>query len=311
MSLLIGGELTYLPAIWPHIDGFQKFKVFVVVVLPYVLTYLTVTSQGSVITPANHAREMRRYPYDYVLFYPGQYCRTCQHLKPARSKHCRVCNVCVAKQDHHCLWVMTCLGTHNYHYFMAMCASLGMLLSYGSWIGYVILDRLLQVKFEAENPAMGAVRWTTGLNFLDKLNAFSWTIVWDVRIGAICLLAVFTAPLAWGLFWYHVYLIWVGVTTNESFKWDDWKADIADGYVYKAQDARKEPETAETPYVRWPKPNTQKLLNRAEDLSVQCAGQINTLAEPAWTQIRSTKDMDNLYDLGFWENLKDVFPSQR
>ena len=143
---------------------------------------------------------------------------------------------------------------------------------------------------------------------MDRLNAFGWSFAWDVRIGAVGLLAAFTAPLAWGLFIYHIYLIWVGVTTNESFKWDDWKADIQDGYVYLAQEPRKEQESGDAPYVHWPKANTQKLLNRADELSVQYIGHVADFSEPIWRRVLSTSEVDNLYDLGFGENFKDIFP---
>ena len=33
---------------------------------------------------------------------------------------------------------------------------------------------------------------------------------------------------------YHGYLIWAGMTTNESSKWSDFKEDVGDGYVYRA-----------------------------------------------------------------------------
>ena len=61
------------------------------IIAPYVFTYRTVSSTSAVITAASHERHMKQYPYDFVLFQPGQACQTCKWLKPARSKHCRIC----------------------------------------------------------------------------------------------------------------------------------------------------------------------------------------------------------------------------
>ncbi|KAI2478336.1 Palmitoyltransferase [Pyrenophora tritici-repentis] len=41
------------------------------------------------------------------------------------------------------------------------------------------------------------------------------------------------SPLA--LFGYHIYLIWAGMTTNESGKWSDWSDDMVEGVVFLGQ----------------------------------------------------------------------------
>ena len=61
-----------------------------------------------------------------------------------------------------------------------------------------------------------------------------WAIViqMDSRIGTVTLLMLMTAPLAMAFLVYHTYLIWAGMTTNESAKWSDWKDDVEDGFVF-------------------------------------------------------------------------------
>ncbi|KAK1146312.1 hypothetical protein N8T08_003099 [Aspergillus melleus] len=46
-----------------------------------------------------------------------------------------------------------------------------------------------------------------------------------------------TAPLAAAFLVYHTYLIWAGMTTNESAKWSDWKEDVADGMAFRSNKA--------------------------------------------------------------------------
>jgi palmitoyltransferase len=206
---------------------------------------------------------------------------------------------------------MNCLGRGNYCYFVAMLVSLALLLSYGAYLGYMLLDEDLQqsaARAFSAGPTSG--RWSDGTTFSQKVDKWIWAFATNIRVGCIGLLAVFTAPLAWGLFLYHVYLIWAGTTTNESFKWDDWKYDIADGHVYichgpaKPALPNKDPEVE--PEVDWPVSTSQRLANRALGQSLEQQGQ-SAAQEAGWTRVRDLSEVTNLYDLGLWHNLLDIF----
>jgi palmitoyltransferase len=138
-----------------------------------------------------------------------------------------------------------------------------------------------------------------------------------ISVAGVGLLAVSTASLPLGLLAYHLYLIWAGMTTNESQKWSDWKEDMLDGCVFKTRlsDLRRHyqltsqdkcnPATSnfESPdemNIWWPK-NSDQVLVRTDD------GKPPKGQDMLWTRIWSLNDVDNIYDLGGWQNFVEVF----
>ncbi|XRM42501.1 palmitoyltransferase swf1 [Aspergillus tubingensis] len=316
-SLMIAGQCMFIPTAWPRISTVHHIWIPILATMPYVLLYASVTTK-SFITPKNYTVEMERYPYDKVIFHPGQRCRTCHIVKPARSKHCSICKACVARHDHHCVWLMNCVGLHNYHYFLSMILSLCLMLIYGSCLGYTLLyqtyDRLI--------PPGSPLR-TTRQTWTGFCNIWAVVIAADIRIGAITLLMTMTAPLAAAFLVYHTYLIWAGMTTNESSKWSDWKEEVADGMAYKSSKAEiygSSPLLAEYQSAQsfWPVSSDQVLiLTDGEPPKEGCllSRDSNEIKQPSnrdapvdrrWVQVQSMKEIDNIYDLGFWNNLRHV-----
>ena len=219
---------------------------------------------------------------------------------------------------------MNCLGKGNYVHFIALMASLGSLLTYGAYLAF----RLLFV-----------VKYADPVDLSDLLNGRSWpspvkawSDVFDelalkfsqnVRIGGVGMLAAFTAPLAWGMFFYHLYLVWAGMTTNETSKWADWRDDITDGVVYRAErppiaDEEMEGQSNDIePFVQWPISSTQQLVvseggqpdgrwngGSSAGSNLPTAG-LSRISHD-WRKVYSLADVENLYDLGFWDNLIDI-----
>lgn len=100
-------------------------------------------------------------------------------------------------------------------------------------------------------------------------------------------------------------VIWAGTTTNESLKWSDWREEIRDGLAYRrrmspsrAKDLRIEPA-----WTKWPV-EADSIIVSSEDGAPRSE---HIPGVGAWTQVRTLREVDNLYDLGFWDNLRDVF----
>ncbi|KAJ5168676.1 uncharacterized protein N7482_004270 [Penicillium canariense] len=314
VGLLAVGECVFLPAAWPRMSSTHHFCVPGVVILPYIFLYQCVVTK-SFVTSDNHEKEMKRYPYDYVLFHPGHRCRTCNFVKPARSKHCSFCQACVSRHDHHCVWLMNCVGANNYVYFLSLLLSVSVLLIYGTLLGYSLLCQTLRhfIPLDIQAAMKG---WTM------YFHVWSIVLTRDPKIGTVTLLMLMTAPLAAAFLAYHTYLIWAGMTTNESAKWSDWKEDIADGLVFKGKRSQipGAPAHVDLGDQPWPVQTDQILVTDSgpplegcllEDTSnrVHYRGDANKprTVDPRWTELHNMSDLDNIYDLGFRKNLIDAF----
>ncbi|KAK3941459.1 zf-DHHC-domain-containing protein [Diplogelasinospora grovesii] len=309
--LLSIGEFMYLPTAWPQFTLFHKLCASVTIVCPYVFLYLAAFSDPGFIGPENHAHEMARYPYDHTLFHPGAVCQTCNFLKPARSKHCSICKRCISRLDHHCIFINSCVGVGNHHWFILLLLSTGILTLYGGVKGL----GLMVAKMQARYPYWSLWFWraTTASGSGVKMPLKQWLIIWswglqdNVSMGSVTLLALLMTPLVWGLLGYHLWLIYCGTTTNESMKWSDWQAEMDDGFAFKRKvpadrlkDTRIEPS-----WTRWPA-ETEQILVRTEN-GKPPSPNLDLPGVGDWEPVWRLRDIENLYDLGFWDNLVDIF----
>ena len=199
--LLLGSQLLFVPSAYPHLSFFHRVTTAVLCIIPYFFIYKAVTSTASYITSSNHWQKMHEYPYDHVLFQPGRFCQSCHFRKPARSKHCGICNMCIAKHDHHCIWVMNCVGRSNYAYFIGMLMSLSVLLSYGSYITYLLAVKRLQDHTLRRSEGMNRrKKWSTDLTWSRYFELWAWALTENIPVGGVGMLDTFTAPLAWVFF---------------------------------------------------------------------------------------------------------------
>ncbi|KAL8822694.1 MAG: hypothetical protein Q9191_006574 [Dirinaria sp. TL-2023a] len=223
---------------------------------------------------------------------------------------------------------MNCLGKGNYGYFLAMLLSLSVMLTYGAWLGYGILAQFIQENVVDEPHQQNLPpHWSTNVTWSQYFTLWNWALGQDPRIGAVGLLALLTSPLAWALLLYHVYLVWAGTTTNESAKWQELKDDIQDGLIYRSLNVKRSadlhsrnPEIA--PSVQWPAFSHQRIMRFGDGQPPSIGTSSESIQDndsaptgeptggvPQWTRVHGLHEIENLYDLGFWDNLMDIWPT--
>ncbi|KAH6618201.1 DHHC palmitoyltransferase-domain-containing protein [Chaetomium sp. MPI-SDFR-AT-0129] len=343
--LLTISTYLYLPSSWPLMAPIHKILSVPTILFPYLFLYLSAASDPGTITPSNLPREMARYPFDFSLFHPGARCRTCPptsshsgdqqeegrgrdqrggQLKPARSKHCSLCSACIARCDHHCIFINNCVGAGNHHYFLLLLLSTAILTLYGGLLGTSLMTGQMRARF----PGWQWAWWrasrgtlygnrngvdTAGMPFTDWLITWSWGMQdggrgsgGGVAMGAVTLLALMTSPLVWGLLGYHLWLVYCGTTTNESMKWADWQVEMDEGGVFKRRvnpEKRERDLGVEPAWTRWPVEAEQVLVRTGDGKPPRGEGLVG---EGPWEAVWRLRDVENLYDLGWWDNLVDV-----
>lgn len=208
---------------------------------------------------------------------------------------------------------------------MALLLSVSILLIYGAYLGFTLLDQTLQERlvFRITGGSRTSKHWSEGETWSTYFQLWGLAITEDVRVGGVTLLASLTCPLTIGLFLYHVYLVWAGMTTNESSKWGDWRDDIADGVIFKAKKSevyRDYPRNyTMEPKVDWPIDSDQFLVRTEHGHPPSKQNRKQAKAEPReqdgderdrdgsrWMKVGSLREIDNIYDLGFWDNVLEV-----
>jgi len=298
-----------LPSAWPLLSLSQKVILTTIIGLTYALLYLASFSDPGFITPENLGEHLTRYPYDFTIFHPGQACRTCNLLKPARSKHCSICKGCVAKLDHHCIFINNCVGRGNQHWFLLLLVLTGLQTLYGGLVG----ASLVVAKIRVRDTGWALLPWNAhdggGMPLHDWLVMWSWGLQDRVGLGSVSMLSLMTTPLVWGLLAYNLWLIYGGTTTNESLKWSDMAFDMADGLVFRRRmsSSRAKDLRFEAPTTRWAV-DTAQIVVQTDDGKPPTAEQTQWLqGEGEWEPVWSVRDVENLYDLGLKDNLIDAF----
>ncbi|KAF2123927.1 zf-DHHC-domain-containing protein [Dothidotthia symphoricarpi CBS 119687] len=350
LGLVTACAAMLLPSFWSLLQLHHKLFAFILVPQPYVFLYLSAKKNNETyITTLNHTQQMRHYPYDRVLYHPGKSCSTCRFLKPARSKHCSICKTCVARMDHHCIWVNNCLGRGNYKWFLALLLSTTVLIAYGAYLAWyaltpkVILHYSKYEHFYRYKPSAGSDPNSIATYFNAKLhNLLQYSSIY-LDAGGICgsgvgLLALLTWPLPLGLLVYHIFLIWAGMSTNESAKWADWRDDMAEGVVFlghRRENTMQEhrsampsrvysahsssssspmptpPETPpddEEPPTTWPLESRHILIRTRDGQAPKSLPDrvSSVVRDDGFERVWSLAAVENVYDLGFWDNLSEA-----
>lgn len=206
------------------------------------------------------------YQNDGVIFFNDQKCETCKLLKPARSKHCKYCGKCYLFFDHHCIWLNNCVGKGNYKWFFSFLILNVIVLTYSSVISFKLIEKVVR-----ENN-IGYDEFTY---YSDELILFLISILLDIM-------------LAW--FAFETFKqVYYGMTTNETQKW----FHVHD--LIKTQELFTDGETF---YEYLPNEDVFLSLNLKDNKAIH-------IPKESLKLVRSTEEVNNIYDLGPWENLKE------
>lgn len=159
-----------------------------------------------------------------------------------------MCGICVPMFDHHCVWLNQCVGEHNYRWFITFLFVNSMFLFYGATVIYLVLiskvctssfkltvsefdpvglwakslhHNLCQQKNGGGNEANSVF---ISLSCLQEFKASYYMIGMYILNSNLGLVLVFLVAAIMGIaifcfFLYHFYLLCIGQTTNETFKW--------------------------------------------------------------------------------------------
>lgn len=154
------------------------------------------------------------------------------------------------------------------------------------------------------HPNTSDLGWTSDAYRLARTTQISEAFeIGGLSVAGVGLLALLTAPLPLGLFVYHIYLIWAGMTTNENQKWSDLREDMAEGSVFKCRRRDSPWKISSEPRVQWPIRSDQAVVCTTD-------GKAPSGHERVYEQIWSLAAIDNIYDLGFIDNLLYVLRAQ-
>lgn len=123
-------------------------------------------------------------------------CRNCWIIRPPRAVHCIECNLCVEIFDHHCPWLGTCIGKRNYRFFLLFIFCLFVLIIVNLGICVVVLRN-------------GIVLSSKNVGFFFRSSGAAMFFMLFMAIALI--------PVG-GLCSFHMYLLCIGLTTNEAMK---------------------------------------------------------------------------------------------
>ncbi|KAG0265332.1 hypothetical protein BGZ95_003363 [Linnemannia exigua] len=287
----------------------KQFVIPVMIAFTYACFFIASSIGPGEISSRNVRRALEVYPYDHLLFDPKT-CGTCKIQKPARSKHCSLCNMCVARSDHHCGWINQCVGHNNHRYFMLFLYSAVQVCWYGTFLIYkIFVSRMYDSPMFKFLKHTG--RWDQ-LGFLKDYHIFIYQMQTDKSLGALGVFASLAGLVIFIFLIYNIYLIATGVTTNESFKWEDigemiYRKELVEVIETDAagtQIGAKRYEQRDRRHPSHPRYVGPPVLPQESPKPAQSSSREVIEIEKVISKMR---EIDNIYDQGMVANLKSIF----
>ncbi|ABN67846.2 Heme Binding Zinc finger protein [Scheffersomyces stipitis CBS 6054] len=254
------------------------------IALVYVATILAVFSDPGRVTSNSDTSHFKN---NQLIFFDHKVCSTCHITKPARSKHCSTCGHCYMLFDHHCVWVNNCIGYYNYRWFLLFLVANINFLAYGDYLCWKVIS---SQKVRWGKSFWMLIRTTNDVNRITGIFVLLCSIFF-------CITVLFT-----GL---HLRYIYLGVTTNELDKWSDVEYLVTLGSLYHIENGFIDNES----YVE------KVILQSREEVFISLKNNeilINRDNLPRFDlrKVESVeRDLINIYDRGFWNNLMErLFP---
>lgn len=182
----------------PTVPPFHKkigYLVFATCVASW--RYAARTSPGNITKES--LERFDNYHYDNIM-YSDKMCPTLHIRKLARSKYSRYSDTHVPRFDHHCFVLDQSVGEENYRFFLFFLAVHAGMCWYGSNIAWRVM--------------LGEASKTTMTGYTSLAIVFL-----NPRLTILLALLFASAIMLSGFLAFHCYIVSIGVTTNEYYKW--------------------------------------------------------------------------------------------
>ncbi|KAI9105445.1 DHHC palmitoyltransferase-domain-containing protein [Phlyctochytrium arcticum] len=289
--VLIGGCVAvFMTVAWPRIPNSNigpehLFMIPTIILAVFGSFFMASLADPGIITSDNYKTVQSIWEYDSLIFTPKM-CRTCKFEKPARSKHCAVCNVCVAKSDHHCAWLNTCVGYRNYRWFLLFLFLTNTIAYYGCYLSIQVLRYEMDVQGIHKMYTINRVTNVHApVTFKQK---WMYILHQEPALSGLGIFAAIGGFVVTLFLMYQMTFVFRGMTTNESFKWDDLGYDIKNGHV-------QIPQTLYEANLTHGNGSKQKQAHEHDK------GQAQRMAK-----LSSVNDLKNIYNLGIWGNMMEI-----
>lgn len=286
----------------PHYHKYIGYMVFGACIMSW--RQASNTSPG-IITATNIER-YDHFPYDDIMFVAGQMCPTRNIRRLARSKFDRIkYKENVARFDHYCGWVHNTIGEENYRWFLLFLLVHVLMCAYGTYTvsklfyGEILDKKLLTVTFfdRYTGEEIHATKWIIFQYLFNRhlleSAVFSVMVVMSVALGMFLL--------------YHVWLTSRGLTTNESYKWDQVKR----WYHQELNQYNKAVKKGEISIAKEKQTSRKPTISDSGDVTCVSGGDFERIPtkEGSDKVVHPGPPPKNIYNRGIVENWKEViFP---